>query len=748
MQKRMLGLVVFVLMLFGALFFINRDIFVFEDVYTLNQAFTPDRDAKDRYRLGPTITLKQGTYTLAITGDTGGSGNGYFIVSGEEYLVENEFNQREITESFPLIIEAPSSQIRLGISYEPNSGDLTINSFSINSDHVLTRDSFLRHFTLSICLIILAGLLYLRVFYSDTYFRWFGNVISRETEPVFLFLFLITILTSFPLFVRDSYLIGDDFMFHLSRIEGIKEGLEAGYFPVRIHLFVLEDYGYGSGLYYPDILLYFPAILRILGFPLIAAYKIFAVILNFLTLVSMYFTVNRIAKSEYAGYISVILYAFASYRLIDFYYRCALGEMQAFIFIPLIILGFYEIFYGNPKKWGWLALGFVGLAMTHLISLMIVGIASIVLVFFNLLKLFHDRRILTGLVKAVVTVLGISAFFFLPMIEQSVTHNTYADTMLAQSEGAYQFNYVLSLSTLFSIFSDWQQTNSILPVDPNLGYPLAAVPVLLFFVGKKRNNPEIKFATYLIFAGMIVSLMTTYLFPWQAFGWLLNRIQFSFRLLILATPLLVIGGSILLAAMMPVNHKNLFFSGFFLVNIIFAVPIFINLIANRTINEKHFHLDSARIIGGEYMPLNAVSAFINENHSTVLSDNGRFEVLSFNRKDLSFMFDFRIDQYDSDSITFEIPLLYYKGYQSKLTRQNGETTSLPVFRGKHGFTAVNVRDITEGNLVVYYQETDIQIMGNYISLLTILVFLFTHFRKKKEWSNKKGSVENLSVDSG
>ena len=738
----MLALVIFVLILFGALFFINRDIFIFEDAYTLNKVFTPERDEKHRYRLGPTITLKQGTYTLAITGDIGGSGNGFFIVSGEEYLVENEFKQREITESFPLIIEAPSSQIRLGISYEPNSGNLTINSFSINSDHVLTRDSFLRHLTLSICLIILAGLLYLRIFYSDIFFRWFGKVISRETEPVFLFLLLMTILTSFPLFVRDSYLTASDFKFHLSRIEGIKEGLEAGYFPVRINLFVLGDYGYGNGLYYPDILLYFPAILRILGFPIIAAYKIFAVILNFLTLVSMYFTVNRIAKSKYAGYISVILYAFASYRLTNFYYLCTLGVMQAFIFIPLIILGFYEIFYGNPKKWGYLALGFAGLAMTHLISLMIVGIASIVLVLFNLPKLFHDRRILTGLVKAVVTVLGISAFFFLPMIEQSVTHNTYADTMLAQSEGAFQYNSVLSFSGLLSIFSDWK------PANPTLGYPLAVVPVLLFFVGKKRDNPEIKFATCLVLSGMIVSLMTTHLFPWQAFGWLLNRIQTSARLLVLATPLLVIGGSILLAAMMPVNHKNLFFSGFFLVNIIFAVPMFINLIANRTTYDKHFYLYSYHIGGGEYMPLNSNREFVEKNQSTVLSDNGKFEVLSFNRKDLSFTFDFRIDQYDNDSITFEIPLLYYKGYQAKLTKQNGETTSLPVFRGIHGFTAVDVRDITEGNLIVYYQETGIQILGNCISLFTILVLLFIQFRRKKDRSNKQCSVENLSVDSG
>ena len=58
---------------------------------------------------------------------------------------------------------------------------------------------------------------------------------------------------------------GSDLGYHLRRIENIAMGLADGQFPVRIQSDWLLGNGYAVGVFYGDILPYFPAALRLLG---------------------------------------------------------------------------------------------------------------------------------------------------------------------------------------------------------------------------------------------------------------------------------------------------------------------------------------------------------------------------------------------------------------------------------------------------------------------------------------------------
>ena len=75
----------------------------------------------------------------------------------------------------------------------------------------------------------------------------------------FLYLMILTLLSSWPLFDPGTFPEGDDFYFHLSRIEYITMTLKAGYFPPRILLGWLLNYGVGSEFYYPELLRRFQA---------------------------------------------------------------------------------------------------------------------------------------------------------------------------------------------------------------------------------------------------------------------------------------------------------------------------------------------------------------------------------------------------------------------------------------------------------------------------------------------------------
>ena len=99
-------------------------------------------------------------------------------------------------------------------------------------------------------------------------------------------------------FYNKFYLQTDDYMFHLLRIEGIKVGLENGIFPVRVNPYFLHGFGYGDGLFYPSLTLVFPAALRILGFDPTTVFKIFVILLNFLSIGCFYLVTSKIGRAS------------------------------------------------------------------------------------------------------------------------------------------------------------------------------------------------------------------------------------------------------------------------------------------------------------------------------------------------------------------------------------------------------------------------------------------------------------------
>ena len=93
----------------------------------------------------------------------------------------------------------------------------------------------------------------------------------------------ITILFSIPLLTNSIPGFTVDFTYHLTRIEGIKSGLASHQFPVYIYPYTNNGFGYASSLFYPDIFLLIPTLLYCLGIPIIVSYKVFIIIISFVT---------------------------------------------------------------------------------------------------------------------------------------------------------------------------------------------------------------------------------------------------------------------------------------------------------------------------------------------------------------------------------------------------------------------------------------------------------------------------------
>ena len=105
----------------------------------------------------------------------------------------------------------------------------------------------------------------------------------------------VAVLTCAPAMTNSGALQGADWSFHLSRIEGIAQGLREGQFPVRVYSIAKDGYGYAPSLFYGELLLYFPAVLRLLGMSVQGAYHTYLLALQLLTAGIAFFSLRQIS---------------------------------------------------------------------------------------------------------------------------------------------------------------------------------------------------------------------------------------------------------------------------------------------------------------------------------------------------------------------------------------------------------------------------------------------------------------------
>ena len=716
--------------------FINRDIRHYTYDMRLERAFTPETAVHQEYLLTAQIPLKPGSYTLSPQITVEGIGSGIFLADENEQKIFMEDLTDGMTDpSFPFEIEGGTKLIRLGISYDPAYSAVRMKRLRITGENVLYRDSLMRHAVLSLLLILAALWLILRLCFPAVLWKIMPVFAKPRNEMALGILLALTLLACYPLLDGKTYVHGQDMFFHLTRIKGIAESLHAGYFPVRDQLYWLHNYGYGVGFYYPDVFLYFPALMVLLGFDLLTAYKLFLVLCSFFAIASAWFAAGRIAKNRTAAFAAAIFMAFAAYRLSNLYYRGTVGETQAAVFFPLIILGLYEIFYGKTERWPYFAFGFLGLLCCHVISLTMAAVLTLLFLLTQLKKLFTEPRIIRALIFSVLTVLGIGAFFWMPMLEQTFTNpGLRVNNLLAGAADFNLTNYSFPIQNLFSRFRNWDfafQADSIYP-----GWGLLLVPLLGIAAGKRRDR-TVKAADFMLVFSLLLLWMCSRAFPWtwKIFLPFVTRIQFAYRLLLPATVLLSLSGGIYFASVFRDRRPFLlltvlalfcFFST--------AFPVLQETVRNLTVEKNMFVMQDSRISGGEYMPEGLESDFPDKNADTVfISENDPgLKIKSHDRKKLTFRFSFKLPE-DSGEVRFSVPLIYYTGYRGSLTAEDGTELKAEIGKDGRGLVSLSNQGLSRGSVYVHYEKTAVQRISEGISLLSILLsVMFLHRRRDRK----------------
>lgn len=352
----------------------------------------------------------------------------------------------------------------------------------------------------------------------------------------------ITVFASLPLMVGGIHR-GHDIGFHLLRIEGIAEELRRLQFPVRMQSLWMDGYGYPVSIYYGDLLLYIPAVFRLLGFSLIVTYKIYIFFINAVTTANAYFCFEKIWNNRQIAMMTSLAYVTSGYRMVDIYVRAAVGEYSAMVFFPFIALSVYRVYTskGDDKKEGYknaflLCLGMTGLIETHILSTEMT-ILILLLICIVLWKRTFRKKILLIYLLAIAEVLILNLYFIVPFLDyycnvwaniNVVTDATQVNRI--QSAGAYWSQYVSFFHNIFGFSS--VNISERMQLSP--GPLLMFAPVLGIIVYIKNGNKRTLF--YMEFA-LLMLFFSSNIFPWNflaeefAVGNILTQIQFPWRYL-------------------------------------------------------------------------------------------------------------------------------------------------------------------------------------------------------------------------
>ena len=202
--------------------------------------------------------------------------------------------------------------------------------------------------------------------------------------------------------IRDTH---DGFL-HFFRILGTYDTLSLGIFPPLVIQNYCNNSGYAMNLFYPPLVTYIPLLINIFTKSYMLTLKVFGAICIILSGITMYQCTYKITKNKCIAFLTGVFYMIAPYKLATVYKRYAIGEFTALVFMPLVFLGLYNLFNEDGKKHYYIAIGAIGLMLSHTITTVYTAIFCILYVLFYIKKL-KNKEILKKCIINVIFILYI-----------------------------------------------------------------------------------------------------------------------------------------------------------------------------------------------------------------------------------------------------------------------------------------------------------------------------------------------------
>lgn len=669
--------------------------------------------------------LQRGEYTVTVEYQASEAGTVLQLWDTQSYNPDNTrgciIQER--------VLEAGDAEVEIDLVLDQRTNGFSLalreieGEFELQNINITSRTPFLDAFVFW----------FIIVFFEILFLFMVGD--KQKRMDLFIVL-VLAIVTCIPLMNGYQMKDQDDMIVHTGRISAIVEWLQNYSWnqPVmRLDSNAHNGYGYVIPTMYPQLFLLIPALLKCIGVSMLNSIKIFLFLMNLGTAGIAMFSFKRITKNRLVGICSTIIYMFSLYRLIDIYTRAAMGEYLAMVFLPLVLFGLYEIFFGEKKNWFYLTLGITGVVQSHIITTFLVAVLvfsiGIIAVFLMNQKM---ERILVIIKAGVMTVL-LNLWFLVPFAMN------YPDMLVGGKNDAFAETTV-SLAKIFAVFveSARAQVNenaakSEMPLAIGLVLTVAIVAGIWSIVSEKEKEWEgnHRYVGYgCLFGGVVSILVSSDLFDWT---WIVNNrigkyftvMQFAWRFLTLASVFFSLLAGITFYNLLLKEYKN---------NIIaWLIILAVTCIPSFYYMDSLLYKDTVSKGGMEeweyhdflYLPKGGSREILNEKAIIISSDS---DVVVSNVKKGYSSYQCEIEsRIMSDSQRYlDFPLFYYYGYQAE--DENGEI--LEMQKKSDGTVRVCLEDNT--SLVhVQFKEPFLWRVCTMISVIFLVGFVIIMRKREK-----------------
>ena len=538
----------------------------------------------------------------------------------------------------------------------------------------------------------------------------YNNVILNPYVILFCVIFLIMI----PYIFSNRYIDGNDSNFHISNIfsiyTGMKQGTISNVLPIIAH-----NFGYATRIFYPRLAHFSTALVTlILNGKVIWGLKIIHFIVFFLSAVMMYKLVNKVLKNKFSALISAIFYLSFPYMITEVFVRDAVAESFIFVFMPMILLGLYELFYGDKKYFYlWFILGYVGIMNSHLVLAVYFTLFIFIYLLLNIKKVF-DKSNLRALITSSILILLLTATFTIPMLQHKSLniYTVFADEGMA-NKGSVAGS-TLRLRDFF-IQEPCVAYSDITYYLNLLGFALAVLAIIMnkkIFVENDQKN----FFKFILIATIICTFLMSKICPWVIFPKTLIMIQFAWRLeAILLFLLSILAGSVF----KDIESKKI------RVILLIAILLFNGLTVYKAydfdilIERKLEDIDISSYGTGwqrEYLPINTQNNldYYDSRNEDVLVKDG-YATISVQENNVPYL-KAEIKDCQGET-TIELPRIYYLGYEATL-EENENKEKLDLYMNDRGFLETKIN--SNGILILKYKGTIAMRIANVVSIVTLI----------------------------
>ena len=549
--------------------------------------------------------------------------------------------------------------------------------------------------------------------------------------------------------IRDTH----DGSLHMLRLLGTVDTLEIGQFPPLMNQNYCNGVGYSMNLFYPPLVTYLPLLIKIFTASYMTTLKIFGGICIIASGFTMYQYIYKVTNKRAIALFASIFYMIAPYKLANVYKRFAIGEFTAMVFIPWVFLGLYNLFKQDGKKHYYIAIGAIGLMLSHTVTTLYIALFFVIYVLFNIEKL-KDKEIIKKCIINVIFILLVSMLFWMPMLEAtSAAKYTIMDDKTMRTNGRFVADNVISFSQLFKDKGEENGTTFV------LGIPTIFAIMLTFAVYPKMEKKDKEYYLLSIIFALISIFMTSRFFPWKVMPNIICKLQYPWRMMgffIFFTS--YICAQNIYYALKIITKKDILRLVYVFVFIIICVSSSMQIMSQfeaEDITKDEIYetdiLENRKIshmrINRDYMPLKALYlqktyVYTREDRTYILEGNANIT----NEKKENLKDEIELENIEKDTI-LEFPYYYYVGYKINLETENG-IKEIKSVESENGYLSCVVDEkIDRCKITVEYVGTTITYVSYIISAISLIGFIiYIIYENKRNKSLKRLGDKNDKKD--